>query len=96
MNSKWPEVVIWDASMALRDVAIDMLAHHTQGRAADPDTIRRWHEWIHKAHRAHNALEEACEDLVEEGASSERLDAMKSALTHGMGQSQYWPRKDRW
>ena len=96
MDSTWPEVVHWDVPVALRDVCIEMLEHHRNGRAADPETVRRWHEWIHKAHRAHNALARTCEDLVEDGVTDERLAAMKTALTHAMGQEQYWARADRW
>ena len=96
MAANGPEVVIWDASTALRDVAIEMLSHHSGGRSADPEMIRHWHEWIHNAHRVHNALADACEDIVEEGVSAERLEAMKVALTHAMGQITYWRREDRW
>lgn len=90
------DLVCWDVSMALRDLAIEMLEHHQHGRSADPQTVRRWHDSLHNAHRAHNALAEACEDLVEGGVTDARLAAMKAALTHAMGQVEYWPRPDRW
>lgn len=96
MEPKGPEPVRWDVSLALRDLSLEMLDHHRSGKLADPETIRRWHQWIHEAHRAHNALAHACEDLVEEGSTPERLAAMKLALTHAMGQDTYWARADRW
>ena len=44
---------------------------------------------LHIAQRAHNALAHACENLVEEGAMPERLEAMKVAHTHAMGRAAY-------
>lgn len=75
---------------------MEMLEYHGQGRAVDALTVRRWHEWIHKAALAHSALAVACESLVEEGATPEHVAAVKQALTRAMGQDTYWARRDRW
>ena len=96
MSSNLPEPVCWDVTVALQQVCIEMLGYHREGRAADPETVRGWHQWLYKAHRAYNALAFTCEDIVEEGATPERVDAMKQALAHAMGQESYWARKDRW
>ena len=71
MESSTDPPVRWDVGKALRDLALEMLEHHQSGTAAAPETIRRWHWSLHLAHRAHNALAWACEDLIEEGVTSE-------------------------
>ena len=90
------EKTCWDVSMALRDVSLEMLQFHEAGIAAPPEVVRHWHDWIHAANRAHNALAQACEEIVESGATTVNLDRMKVALTHAMGQNTYWARCDRW
>lgn len=96
METKKEESVSWDVTLALRDLSLEMLEFHSNKIPAPPETVRRWHDWVHRAQRAHNALAWACEDLVELGATPERLEAMKVALTHAMGQKEYWARADRW
>lgn len=82
--------------MALRDVSLEMLRFHEAGEPAPPEAVREWHRWIHNAHLAHNALAHACEEIVENGATSQRLKTMELKLAHAMGQATYWARKDRW
>lgn len=96
MTSSIHDVDPWDVPVALRDVCIEMLRIHEVGGSADAATVKRWHQWLYKASRAHNALAMACEDIVEDGATEEHLEALKQALTRAMGQSEYWTRADRW
>jgi len=91
-----PKVEPWDVPVALRDLCLEMLAIHSKGGSADAATVKRWHQWLFKASRAHNALAISCEDIVEGGATTEHVEAMKQALTCAMGQSVYWARADRW
>ncbi len=90
------ERVRWDVGMALRDLSLEMLDHHGNGRSASPETILRWHQSLRLAHRAHNALAWACESLVEEGATPGNLEEVRVALAHAMGQRAYCARSDRW
>ena len=87
---------IWDVSVALRDVSLEMLRHVSTGTTPESDELKRWLDWLGKAARAHNALAVACEDLVELGVSDERIESMKRALTSAQGQANYWARADRW
>lgn len=85
----------WDVPVALRDVCLEMLQIHRSGASADAETVKRWHQWLSKAARAHNGLAACCEDIVEGGPTPEHLEAMKQALTRAMGQTEYWTRADR-
>ena len=96
MSSSIHDVEPWDVPVTLRDVCIEMLRIHEVEGNADAATVKRWHQWLYKASRAHNALAMACEDIVERGATPEHLDAMKRTLTTAMGQTEYWARADRW
>lgn len=60
------------------------------------DEVKRWHEWIFHAAPVYWALESACEDLVEDGSTDERVAAIKQALAQAQGLSSYWARNDRW
>lgn len=86
----------WDVTLAIRDLSFDIARHTSEGTIPDKDELTRWLQWLNQTARAYHALENACEDLVELGASEARLEAMKRALTHAQGQEEYWPRKDRW
>lgn len=88
--------VVWNVSSVLNSLSFKMLEHHRNGQAVSPETVRNWHQSLHRAHRAYNALMHACQELVEEGSSPSRLDAMKVALTHAMGETDYGPGTDRW
>jgi hypothetical protein len=86
----------WDVPVTLRDLCVEMLDLQRQGASADAETVKRWHHWLYRVSRAHNALAISCEDIVEQGPTPERLEAMKHALTRAMGQTEYWARADRW
>lgn len=88
--------LLWDVSMALGDISAEMLERYEAGTPVEPDTIARWRQSISKARRAHIALAESCEEIVESGATHERVEAMKQALTRAMGLANYWARADRW
>ncbi|AOY67909.1 hypothetical protein XEUV206_22250 [Xanthomonas euvesicatoria] len=86
----------WDVTITLRDLSV-ALAEHVH--AATVPTQRELNEWLHYITRAapvYWALESACEDIVEDGASEYRIQALKQALTYAQGQVEYWHRKDRW
>lgn len=86
----------WDLATTLRDLSFDMAKHVRAQSQPTLDEIKLWHDWVFNAAPVYWALESACEDLIEEGVSDARVDALKQALTHAMGQAKYWPRKDRW
>lgn len=88
--------VVWNVSSVLHSLSLEMLEHHRNGQAASPETVRNWHQSLHKAHRAYNALMHACQELAEEGSSPGRMNAMKTALTHALGQTEYGPGTDGW
>ena len=88
--------ICWDVTLAIRDLSMDILRHISTGTAPDQEELKNWLRSLNEAARAYHQLEFACEDLVELGASEERLEAMKQALTHAQGQETYWARKDRW
>jgi len=85
-----------DVTIAIRDVSLDIARHTAAGTAPDRRELIAWLESLNSAARAYQKLEHACEDIVEEGTTSERIEAMKVALTHAQGQISYWMRKDRW
>jgi len=86
----------WDIAIALRDLSAD-LARHVH--AATVPTHRELNEWLHYINRVapvYWTLESACEDIVEDGVTESRVQALKQALTYAQGQVEYWHRKDRW
>lgn len=87
---------VWDVSVALRDISLEILNHVRAGAAPESDELKRWLDWLGKAERTHNALAVACEDLVELGVTDDRIESMKQALTSAQGQTGYWSRADRW
>lgn len=86
----------WDVATALRDLSADLAKHADAATTPSNNEIRDWLELVNMAAPAYWALETACEDLVEEGLSEARVQALKRALTFAQGQSEYWPRKHRW
>ena len=88
--------ICWDVTIALRDLSFDISGHLAKETAPVQMEMERWLHSLCEAARAYHQLQFACEDLVELGASEERLDAMKRALTHAQGQETYWAREDRW
>lgn len=86
----------WDVTLAIRDLSLDIARHTSVGTIPDKNELIGWLRSLNQMARAYYALEHACEDLVELGASESRLEAMKEALTRAQGQETYWPRKDRW
>lgn len=87
---------ICDVTIAIRDVSLDIARHTAAGTVPDRRELVAWLENLNGAALAYHKLERACEDIVEEGTTPERLEAMKVALTHAQGQVSYWMRKDRW
>lgn len=96
MSTEHDEMEPWDVPAALRDLCVEMLRLHKAGASADAATVKRWHQWLYKAARAHNALAASCEDIVEGGPTPGHVEALKRALTRAMGQNEYWARADRW
>ncbi|HEY0661297.1 MAG TPA: hypothetical protein VGD21_08285 [Lysobacter sp.] len=86
----------WDVTIAIRDVSFDIAHHIGDGTAPDRKHLVEWLSWLNLAARLHYRLEDACEDLIEEGSSPERLKAMEAALARAQGQENYCRRRDRW
>jgi len=71
--------------MALRDLSAGMAAH---ANAATVPTHRELNEWLQHINRVapvYWALESACEDIVENGATESQMQALKKALTCAQG-----------
>jgi len=86
----------WDVAIALRDLSADVATHV---HAATVPAHRELNEWLHYINRAaplYRALESACEDIVEDGVTEPRVQALKQALAYAQGQVEYCHRKDRW
>lgn len=86
----------WDLATALRDMSADLAKHVHASTLPASKELDSWLDYINKAARVYWALESACEDLIEDGATEARVQALKESLTRAQGQSEYWPRKDRW
>lgn len=88
--------VYWDVRLALADVTREIGECLDAKAPPSPEDLTRWLEWIANANEACAQLHDACEDLVEEGCSPERLKTMEQALASAQGMERYWWRKDRW
>lgn len=86
----------WDLATALRDMSADLAKHVHASTLPASNELENWLDYINNAARVYWTLENACEDLIEDGATEARVQALKEALSHAQGQSEYWPRKDRW
>jgi len=85
-----------DVAVVLGDVTFEMYRHKTRESFPDRDELNRWQNSLAEAGRAIQNLQSACEDIVELGATDERVAAMKQALTLSQGQVVYCARGDRW
>ncbi|MFC3716306.1 hypothetical protein ACFONC_09085 [Luteimonas soli] len=92
LNKKRP----WDIAETLQFLSFDIVNHLSAGTLPSNEEIRRWLDSINNAAPNYWALELVCEDLVEDGVTEARMQALKNALAHAQGQNEYWPRKDRW
>jgi hypothetical protein len=88
--------VYWDVQLALADVTREIGERLDAKTPPSPEDLTRWLEWIGNANAACGQLHDACEDLVELGATPEHLKTMEQALARAQGQERYWWRKDRW
>lgn len=88
--------VYWDVRLALADVTREIGERLDAKAPPSPEDLTRWLEWIGNANEASAQLHDACEDLVEEGCSPERLKTTEQALARAQGMERYWWRKDRW
>lgn len=85
-----------DVALTISSVSFD-IAHHIDAKTTlTEEQLSRLLERLYRAHRAYLNLESACEDLIEDGYSEERLKAMEFALARAQGQDSYSRRKDRW
>jgi hypothetical protein len=81
---------------AVSGVSWELFAHLKQGTLPDQSELQRWQATLANAATAQGTLLASCEDLIELGASAERLEAVKRAVATANGQHQYVARRDRW
>ncbi|MBV6859647.1 hypothetical protein KWH07_18735 [Xanthomonas campestris pv. zingibericola] len=86
----------WDLTMALRDLSAYLAGHVHAATMPTHSELNSWLHYINRAAPVYWALESACEDIIEEGVTEARVQALKQAMTCAQGQTKYWPRKDRW
>jgi hypothetical protein len=86
----------WDMGSAVSGVTWDLFTHLKQESLPDRADLQRWQATLASASTAQGALLASCEDLVEFGATAERLEALRRALATANGQHQYIARRDRW
>lgn len=72
--------VYWDVQLALADVTREIGERLDAKTPPSPEDLTRWLEWIGNANAACGQLHDACEDLVELGATPEHLKTMEQAL----------------
>ncbi|HPF72471.1 MAG TPA: hypothetical protein PLX09_02595 [Xanthomonadaceae bacterium] len=85
-----------DVPLALGDISFQLCTHLDAGTLPSRAELAEWLEWINDAKFSHLALQEACEDIVECGATTERVAKVEKALACCQGQDEYWRREDRW
>ena len=85
-----------DVGSAVSGVTWELFAHIKQGTFPDRAELQRWQTTLASAAATQGALLESCEDLIELGASAERVEAVKRAVATAHGQHQYVARRDRW
>jgi hypothetical protein len=96
MDSSSDHPVRSDVGMAFRDLALEMLEYHQSGTAAAPETIRRWRQSLHLAHRAHSALPWCLRGPDRAGHYPRALGSRETCFDARVGQSEYCERRDRW
>ena len=85
----------WDVRLAISDVSSDMLNHLRDGTYPNEDQIGIWMDKLAWISGAADGLIIACEDVVEEGPTSEHLATMKRLLAYTQGLQEYCPRARR-
>ena len=91
-----PTNVRCNVSAVLSDLCFEMFRCHSHGEGVNAETVLRWHKSLVAAAVANDKLTVQCEEIVEQGATAERLEALQKALAHANGQDIYAPRTDRW
>lgn len=84
-----------DIQLAIGAVSTDLLNHLRDGTHPDEDQIGMWMDNLAWISGAAGGLIIACEDIVEEGPTSEHLATMKRLLAYTQGLQEYCPRVRR-
>jgi len=85
-----------DVGSAISGVTWELFAHLKQGTIPNRSELQRWQMTLANAATIQGVLLASCDDLIELGASAERVEPVKRAVATASGQNQYVSRRNRW